>query len=309
MSPSIFLWHHPADSDHVQEISEALQAHGIEIFYRNSEDPAGEFSFSSVEWRLDKCEIVIFLLSGESAKASWLGNDILKVMREGDITLIPAILDDEGAKNIPILLKFMERLDFRQEISKVLEPFVDEVKGNKDTKFQQKGEKIRLFRNPIQWAVEHFRRYLTLRPLTFCWQITIENLIVSLAVSGLILLILQPDVRTNLETLTAGRFLWLVIILGPILETIILQAIPVFLARMFKVKFFGQILISVLPFAVLHFSRSVGTGIGAGIIGGFYSAFTYVHWRQKSLWTAFWVTALSHCLYNLAVFAMIIGEY
>jgi uncharacterized membrane protein len=101
----------------------------------------------------------------------------------------------------------------------------------------------------------------------------------------------------------------LVIVISPIIETVILQALPVFVVKHLGLKFIGQIIFSIIPFAVLHFSRSIGAGIGAGFIGGFYSAFTFTHWRQKSLWTAFWVTALSHGLYNFAIFSMMIGEF
>jgi hypothetical protein len=73
--------------------------------------------------------------------------------------------------------------------------------------------------------------------------------------------------------------------------------------------FAGQLFFSIVPFAALHFTRSIEAGIGAGIIGGFYSAFTYVHWQTKSTWTAFWVTAFSHCLYNLELFAMLLEEF
>jgi len=112
-----------------------------------------------------------------------------------------------------------------------------------------------------------------------------------------------------LENITASNYLWSIIVLGPVVETIVLQALPVFVARSFGLQYLGQMLFSIIPFAFLHFTRSIGAGIGAGIIGGFYSAFTYVHWRDKSVFTAIWVTAFSHCLYNLALFAMLIGEF
>ena len=123
------------------------------------------------------------------------------------------------------------------------------------------------------------------------------------------MLIWQPPPRTNLENITASTYLWMIIFLGPIVETILLQAIPVFIARMLGFRFIGQMFFSIIPFAALHFTRSISAGVGAGIIGGFYSAFTFIHWQSKSTWTAFWVTAFSHCLYNLAVFAMLIGEF
>ena len=101
----------------------------------------------------------------------------------------------------------------------------------------------------------------------------------------------------------------MIILLGPIVQTLLLQAIPIFLARILGFRFIGQMVFSIIPFATLHFTRSISAGVGAGIIGGFYSAFTYIHWQSKSSWTAFGVTAFSHCLYNLALFAMLIGEF
>ena len=46
---------------------------------------------------------------------------------------------------------------------------------------------------------------MLLQPLTFCWQITVENLIVSLLITGIITLLFQPPGRTNLENLTAAQ--------------------------------------------------------------------------------------------------------
>ena len=61
------------------------------------------------------------------------------------------------------------------------------------------------------------------------------------------------------------------------------------------------------PFFTLQ--EALVLGLEQELLAGFYSSFTYVRWRQKSLWTAFWVTALSHGLYNLAIFSMVLGNY
>ena len=223
--------------------------------------------------------------------------------------LIPAYLEHIQTDELPLLLQYIQPVAFYQNYTKAFEHLLDEVQRKIEGKPSTLRKATALWAKPLRGIVEHFRRYLILPPLTFSWQITVENLIISLAVTGIIYLLWEPTPRTNLQNITASTYLWSIIIFGPIIETLLLQALPVFLARLLGLKFYGQLLFSIIPFAALHFTRSLSAGIGAGIIGGFYSAFTYVHWQSKSTWTAFWVTAFSHALYNLALFAMLIGEF
>jgi hypothetical protein len=41
------------------------------------------------------------------------------------------------------------------------------------------------------------------------------------------------------------------------------------------------------------------------VLGGFYHAFTYAHWRETSFRSALWLTAGSHALHNLTLIAII----
>jgi len=305
----VFIWHHPADIEFAYELADELRNHGLEVFVKDQEHKTSEGKFNTAGWQMAKSDCVIFMLSGAIEDITELRGEAEKVMRQGSTLAIPVLVDDNGVREIPLILRFIRLIDFHRDRQKAVGEILEEVQRHSQGKPGTLREEKRLWAKPFRWGIEHFRRYLTLPPLTFCWQITVENLIVSLLITGLVMLIFQPPTRTNLESLSASTFLWLVIILGPIFETVLLQVLPVFIARLLGLRFFGQILFSVTPFALLHFTRSVGAGIGAGIVGGFYSAFTYVYWRKKSLWTAYWVTALSHCLYNLAVFAMLIGDY
>ena len=88
------------------------------------------------------------------------------------------------------------------------------------------------------------------------------------------------------------------VLIAPVVETILAQALPIFVVRKFGGSFRVQIIISTVIFAVCHFSESAAVGISAGVIGGFYFAFTYAHWREKSRWASFWVTATSHAIHN-----------
>jgi hypothetical protein len=97
----------------------------------------------------------------------------------------------------------------------------------------------------------------------------------------------------------------LIVVIAPVAETLLFQALPIFVARKFNASFSWQIISSMAIFAGLHFLDGILAGIASGMVGGFYFAFTFAHWRQKSRWTAFWVTAVSHALNNATAFALL----
>jgi hypothetical protein len=159
------------------------------------------------------------------------------------------------------------------------------------------------------WLLRHFDRYRERRPWSFCWRITIEGFLAAYVIVFLLNFLFDfPEI--DLE-LTASEFLFICVLIGPIVETFIFQALPIFVARICRAGFATQIIVSMGLFAMPHFSEGFDVGIGAGIIGGFYSAFTYAHWRQKSRWTALWTTTVSHSLHNGLAFAILIiaGEF
>jgi hypothetical protein len=304
----VFLWYTPEDWEFANLLSKDLKTLGFDVTSTSETEKRDEPSFT-IDWQLSKSGCVIFLISKKALSTPILQTEAEKVMRRKEALLIPAYLDDLNAGDLPLLLQYIQPVEFFGDSEKAFDLLHLEL----NRKIQGKSSTLRKanqpWEQPLRWIIEHFRRYLTLSPLTFCWQITVENLIISLAITGLIYLIWQPSPRTNLQNITVSTYLWSIIILGPIIETILLQVIPVFIARSLKFKFLGQLIFSIAPFAALHFTRSISAGVGAGIIGGFYSAFTYIHWHSKSAWTAFWVTAFSHGLYNLALFAMLVGEF
>ena len=159
----------------------------------------------------------------------------------------------------------------------------------------------------MKWIKEHFRRYRERPPWDFCWRIAIEGTIVALVVSFIIEIFGLPEREIDMGL---WPLLFLCVVVAPIFETLVLQAFPVWIARLCKARFSIQVLSSVIPFAILHAMEGIQTGIAAGLIGGFYFAFTYVHWREKRRWTAFWVTAISHAIYNAIIIslALALGE-
>jgi hypothetical protein len=125
------------------------------------------------------------------------------------------------------------------------------------------------------------------------------------------LLILAPFGLPHRELkLDFSPLLWQFVVLAPIIETLIFQAFPIWIARLCKARFSVQVLVSTIPFAIDHALIGIQAGIAAGLIGGFYYAFTYVHWREHGRWTAFWVTAVSHAISNgvLIMLAWTLGQ-
>jgi hypothetical protein len=153
--------------------------------------------------------------------------------------------------------------------------------------------------------IRHFQRYRQRKPWAFCWRISIEGLLVSL-LCALVLFVLFPEMEREIPDWDMGTTFLVIVVIAPIGETLLFQALPIYVARKFNAPFNRQIIISMAIFAGLHFLEGIPTGIAAGLVGGFYFAFTYTHWREKSMWTAFWVTAVSHAFNNSVAFAFIV---
>ena len=148
-----------------------------------------------------------------------------------------------------------------------------------------------------EWLRSHFERYRQRTAWAFCWRISIESTVVSL-VAVLVLSLFIPVQRRMLLDWPLYQVVLFTVCFAPILETCLFQVIPIGLARLVKAGFLWQVFVSLLVFSVPHFTEGIAVGVGAGVIGGFYFAFTYAHWRERSRWTAIWTTALCHAIHN-----------
>ncbi|HAI10492.1 MAG TPA: hypothetical protein DCM28_02230 [Phycisphaerales bacterium] len=156
----------------------------------------------------------------------------------------------------------------------------------------------------FQRICNHFQQYRQRTPWDFCWRIGLESLLVSLIVAIALIMLGSPHREIKLDIVS---FVILAIIIAPILETLLFQSFPIWIARICKLKFGTQIAISATLFALTHIPEGFTTFISAGIVGGFYFAFTYAFWRTKGRWVAFWVTALVHAIHNFPVILLILA--
>jgi membrane protease YdiL (CAAX protease family) len=157
----------------------------------------------------------------------------------------------------------------------------------------------------VTWLRQHFERCRQRHPWDFCWRIAVEGTIASLTIAFILtLLIGEPD-REFPDWPMAGLFLVIVLIAPPV-ETLLCQALPIFIVRKLRASFRWQVICSTVFFAACHLPEGFITTIAAGAVGGFYFAFAYAHWREKSRWTSFWVTSVSHSIHNLIVWILLL---
>jgi len=148
-------------------------------------------------------------------------------------------------------------------------------------------------------------RYRHRTPWQFCWRVGVEGLVVSMLV-GLPLMALGGSQRDVPESL--GPWIVGAVLVVPWLETLVYQSIPIGLCRRLGLGTTTQVIASTVAFFAAHLSLGLVSGIAAGLVGGFYLAFTYIRWRRCSWWTAVWVTALSHALGNGIVCLVVLGS-
>jgi hypothetical protein len=116
-------------------------------------------------------------------------------------------------------------------------------------------------------------------------------------------LLSEPD--RDFPDWSAGTIFLFIVVIAPVFETLLLQGLPIYVARKLNAPFIWQIIVSMALFAGVHLAEGIITFIAAGLIGGFYFGFSYAHWREKSRWTAYWVTAVSHAFHNAAIFVLL----
>jgi len=91
------------------------------------------------------------------------------------------------------------------------------------------------------------------------------------------------------------------VFISPIFETLLLQTLPIELARRFNRSVYTQFCAGMIPFALLHFAAGITAGIAAGVVGGVFFSYAYLECREESWKKATVVTCINHFIHNLVV--------
>jgi hypothetical protein len=127
--------------------------------------------------------------------------------------------------------------------------------------------------------------------------VTLERILITL-VAAAVCVLAGAGSRTDLRNFATTDLVLLLVIVAPVMETLVFQTLPCGLARLCSWGFTVQLMVSWLPFALVHLPSGLSAFISAGLVSGYYLAQTYVRLRRRSLLIAFALTVASHALLN-----------
>lgn len=153
----------------------------------------------------------------------------------------------------------------------------------------------------------HFEKYRSREPWPFCWRVALEATLLSFVVGSVLGLLFGATDR-GFMNLPVFPVLVLVLAVAPVAETLLLQALPISASRLLGLGLRSQLTVSTVLFTLAHCLEGVAVGVAAGLIGGFYLAFTYAHWAARSHFTAYWVTMVSHFIRNSIACAILLSS-
>jgi hypothetical protein len=116
---------------------------------------------------------------------------------------------------------------------------------------------------------------------------------------------MPPDYSLNNEALklSGGYAPLLLVVVGPMIETLLLQSLPGLIAQINNLDSWRRFLLFVLPFSVLHFIPEIPLlSLFNGLSAGVTFAFVYLRYIDKSHYKAIFATWLLHSGNNLLAF-------
>lgn len=144
------------------------------------------------------------------------------------------------------------------------------------------------------------QRLAALPPRQYWWRAGLEMLALTLVISELVSLLI-PETRT-LEV--DHHVLVYMVLIAPFAETLLMVTLPASLARLFSGGKRLRFLAIFMTFTLLHYSNNLNSMLSAGLIGGLYYGFTYIHWHPRSKALAFWMPVAMHGCHNGVLVAL-----
>ncbi len=153
----------------------------------------------------------------------------------------------------------------------------------------------------LLWHRDAWRRE---RPAAYAWWIGVESTLVGL-IPSMILGLLLDEPEPAVAKMSLPDLALAGLVLAPLIETALLQWLPITLGARCGLAFAGQVVLSTALFTAAHLPGGIAVGIAAGLVGGLYFAIAFARWRTRSSWTAYWVTVLAHAIHNGIIIALV----
>jgi hypothetical protein len=113
-SERVFISYSRDDLPFVRTLEERLRAAGIETWVDVSDIRPGENWQVALEKNLESAPTLIYVASRNSQQSHWMQFELQAITRR-TTRIIPLILDDEGERGLPQLLRNYQWIDFRED--------------------------------------------------------------------------------------------------------------------------------------------------------------------------------------------------
>lgn len=124
-------------------------------------------------------------------------------------------------------------------------------------------------------------------------------MVLAYVVANLTQAVFPAGPRADIMRMPAITLFALVLVAGPLTETLLFRCLPLEATAAVRARRSLRFAASIVPFAISHHFAGIPTVVAAGVVGGFYFAFTYERWRKESLMVAVGMTCLLHSSFNL----------
>lgn len=104
--------------------------------------------------------------------------------------------------------------------------------------------------------------------------------------------------RTTFDHISIIFYIVSAILVGPLLEALLAQALVFELVSAAGAAPVYAFLSTWCAFALMHIDASIGTFLSAGCVGGFFLSVCYFQWRSESRAKAIMLTAMCHAINN-----------
>lgn len=149
----------------------------------------------------------------------------------------------------------------------------------------------------------YFQRTKSYSDVRFIFELVALTFCLNIILFSLVSLLFDLDGTGNTALVDEGSLGDLfvsVVVVGPIVETLFDQWLPIKIASFFTPHLGDLLILSSLYFAAQHLYFGLRGFLGLLPLGIFLS-WSFLVKREISLWKAFWVTTLIHSLYNLVI--------
>jgi hypothetical protein len=150
----------------------------------------------------------------------------------------------------------------------------------------------------------HYCQYFYKKPLQIICQFLFENVFLAFIIGYIIIFFFPKYNKDPFSDISIYLLIISAVIIAPFVETLLFQTIPISFAIKYKRSLIIQLLSSILPFSIIHILQYGLIGLVSGVIGGYYLSLSYVIWRKQNNRYAFFLTVLTHSIYNLIILAI-----